>query len=64
MGTDHKHQNEGPRRFSGWDLPIAGAIPRVFVGDNDQRDGWLFEGDDRIDVEITSPDGYIYSDER
>jgi len=44
MGTDRKHQNEGLRRLSEWDLPIAGAIPPIFVGENDQRDRWLFEG--------------------
>ncbi len=33
MGIDHKHQNEGLRRFSGWDLPIAGAIPRMSASD-------------------------------
>ena len=26
MGTDHKHQNEGLRCFSGWDLPIAAGF--------------------------------------
>ena len=44
MGADHKHQNEGLRCFSGWDLPIAGPIPRICVGENNQRDVWLFDG--------------------
>ena len=44
MGTDHKDQNEGLRRFSEWDLPMAAANPPIFVGENDQHDGWLFEG--------------------
>ena len=53
MGADEKHQNERLRRSAGWDLGTVGAIPRIFVGENDQRDGRVFGGDDRIDVEST-----------
>jgi hypothetical protein len=43
MGTDHKHQNEGLRCFSGWDLPIAAGFRASLPGENDQPGGWLFE---------------------
>ena len=41
MVTDHKHQNEGLRCFSGSDLTIADAIPRIVVGQTDQCDHLL-----------------------
>jgi len=41
MGTDHKHQNEGLRCFSGSELTIADAIPRIVVRENDQCDHLL-----------------------
>jgi hypothetical protein len=53
MGADQKHQNEKLRRSAGWDLATAGAIPRIFVGENVQRDGRVFGGADRINVEST-----------